>query len=205
MPVSRRRFLQASSAAASAYAATGLADGGGLEAQGGDVPAPIRALKPFPGKAIADCRRRAAGADREGATADGRARHGRDRARTGHEHVVLRQRALGPERAPVPAGHPREGRAGVRVARLRGAARARDHEVHATTCACGRKTRTGARVVAGILKDRGVATGKVGVEERVRFFIADGLRAAAPRVAVRARHAGHRRMPHDQVARPRSR
>jgi Xaa-Pro dipeptidase len=35
-------------------------------------------------------------------------------------------------------------------------------------------------VVAGILKDRGVATGKIGVEERVRFFIADGLRAASP-------------------------
>ena len=36
------------------------------------------------------------------------------------------------------------------------------------------------KVVAGILKDRGVATGKVGVEERLRFFIADGIRAAAP-------------------------
>ncbi len=35
-------------------------------------------------------------------------------------------------------------------------------------------------VVAGILKDRGLATGKVGFEERVRFFIADGIRAAAP-------------------------
>ena len=35
-------------------------------------------------------------------------------------------------------------------------------------------------VVAGILKDRGVATGKVGVEERVRFFIPEGLRAASP-------------------------
>jgi Xaa-Pro dipeptidase len=35
-------------------------------------------------------------------------------------------------------------------------------------------------VVAGILKDRGVATGKVGVEERVRLFIPEGLRAAAP-------------------------
>ncbi len=34
-------------------------------------------------------------------------------------------------------------------------------------------------VVAGILQDRRVS-GTVGVEERVRFFIADGLRAAAP-------------------------
>jgi Xaa-Pro dipeptidase len=37
-------------------------------------------------------------------------------------------------------------------------------------------------IVAGVLKDRSIATGKVGIEERVRFFIADGLRAASPRV-----------------------
>ena len=32
------------------------------------------------------------------------------------------------------------------------------------------------RVLAGILRDRGVASGRVGIEERVRFFVADGLR-----------------------------
>ncbi len=36
------------------------------------------------------------------------------------------------------------------------------------------------RVIAGILRDRGVATGRVGIEERLRFFIMDGLRQAAP-------------------------
>jgi Xaa-Pro dipeptidase len=39
-----------------------------------------------------------------------------------------------------------------------------------------------AAIVAGVLKDRGVATGKVGIEERVRFFIVDGLRKAASAV-----------------------
>ena len=34
--------------------------------------------------------------------------------------------------------------------------------------------------VQGILKDRGVSTAKIGVEERVRFFIADGIAQAAP-------------------------
>jgi Xaa-Pro dipeptidase len=34
--------------------------------------------------------------------------------------------------------------------------------------------------VVGILKDRGVTTAKIGVEERVRFFIADGIGKAAP-------------------------
>ena len=35
-------------------------------------------------------------------------------------------------------------------------------------------------LVAGVLKDRGVSTAKIGVEERVRFFIADALANAAP-------------------------
>ncbi len=40
------------------------------------------------------------------------------------------------------------------------------------------------RVMAEVLKDRGVRTGKVGVEERVRFFVADGLKHAAPALAL---------------------
>jgi Xaa-Pro dipeptidase len=36
--------------------------------------------------------------------------------------------------------------------------------------------------VAEILKDRGVRTGTVGMEERVRFFLYDGIRQAAPAV-----------------------
>jgi Xaa-Pro dipeptidase len=39
-------------------------------------------------------------------------------------------------------------------------------------------------LVAGILKDRGVATAKIGVEERVRFFIADALAKASPASAI---------------------
>ena len=37
-------------------------------------------------------------------------------------------------------------------------------------------------LVAQILADRGAATGRIGIEERLRFFIFDGLRKAAPRV-----------------------
>jgi Xaa-Pro dipeptidase len=36
------------------------------------------------------------------------------------------------------------------------------------------------QLVAGILKDRGVSASKIGVEERVRFFIADALHHAIP-------------------------
>jgi Xaa-Pro dipeptidase len=35
-------------------------------------------------------------------------------------------------------------------------------------------------VIAGILRDRGAATGKIGMEERVRFFIFDGVRQLLP-------------------------
>jgi Xaa-Pro dipeptidase len=37
-------------------------------------------------------------------------------------------------------------------------------------------------LIAAILKDQGVAKGKVGLEEQVRFFVMDGLRQAAPGV-----------------------
>ncbi len=36
------------------------------------------------------------------------------------------------------------------------------------------------RAIAGILADRGVASGRVAVEERVRFFVFDGIRKEAP-------------------------
>jgi Xaa-Pro dipeptidase len=35
-------------------------------------------------------------------------------------------------------------------------------------------------LIAAILKDRGAASGRVGLEEQVRFFVMDGLRRAAP-------------------------
>ena len=38
------------------------------------------------------------------------------------------------------------------------------------------------KLVADILRDRGVATGRVGFEERLRFFIVDGIRKEAPQL-----------------------
>jgi Xaa-Pro dipeptidase len=39
------------------------------------------------------------------------------------------------------------------------------------------------RVVAGIFKDRGIAAGTIGIEERARFFLYDMIRKAAPALA----------------------
>ncbi|MEO8295643.1 MAG: Xaa-Pro peptidase family protein, partial [Gemmatimonadota bacterium] len=36
------------------------------------------------------------------------------------------------------------------------------------------------RLLAGILRDRGITTGRVGIEERLRFFVFEGLRREAP-------------------------
>ena len=36
------------------------------------------------------------------------------------------------------------------------------------------------RLLAGLLRDRGAATGKIGLEEEVRFFVLDGLRTEIP-------------------------
>jgi Xaa-Pro dipeptidase len=38
------------------------------------------------------------------------------------------------------------------------------------------------RVIAGILRDRGLSTGRLGIEEQVRFFIQDGVRREMPSV-----------------------
>ena len=53
------------------------------------------------------------------------------------------------------------------------------------------------RVAQG-LKERGIATGKLGIEETMRFVFADGIAKAASQASARQRDAGHRRMPHDQ-------
>lgn len=36
------------------------------------------------------------------------------------------------------------------------------------------------QLIAGVLKDRGIRAGKIGIEERLRFFIYDGVRKEAP-------------------------
>jgi Xaa-Pro dipeptidase len=36
------------------------------------------------------------------------------------------------------------------------------------------------KAIAGVFRDRGIRTGRVGIEERVRFFVYDGLRKEAP-------------------------
>jgi Xaa-Pro dipeptidase len=58
--------------------------------------------------------------------------------------------------------------------------RARELTTFSTDVRAWQEEESPYRLVAQILADRGVSTGKVGIEERLRFFIFDGLRKAAP-------------------------
>jgi len=59
-------------------------------------------------------------------------------------------------------------------------ARARELIKSATDIRTWQEDESPYRLVAQILKDRGISTGRVGVEERLRFFIYDGVRREAP-------------------------
>jgi Xaa-Pro aminopeptidase len=187
MRVSRRKFM-ASSAAASAFAAAGCAPGQpAAEAQttrpdaspAASTPAPIAALKPFPGTAtpISDDERRA------------RIEKARKlMAENGMGALVLEPGTSmsyfvnvrwGLSERPFLLVVPAKGDLAYVTPGFE-EMRAREITKFTSDVRVWQEDEDWGRVIAGILKDRGVATGKVGVEERLRFFIADGIRAAAP-------------------------
>ena len=67
-----------------------------------------------------------------------------------------------------------------------------------TDCAWRQDEEDAFKKIAQALKDRGAT--RVGVEERVRFAVYDGIRKEAPVTRIRERRSGHRGLPHDQVA-----
>jgi Xaa-Pro dipeptidase len=172
MKVSRRQFVQSSSAAVSAFA---------VMTQGVELPAPLRALKPFPGTAtpIADDERRAR----------------IDKARrlmvaNGTSAIVLEpgtsmsyfvNARWGLSERPFLVVIPVKGELAY-VAPAFEEQRARELTKFTDDVRVWQEDEDWGRVVAGIFRDRGIATGKVGIEERVRFFIPEGLRAAAPQL-----------------------
>jgi Xaa-Pro dipeptidase len=178
MKVSRRGFGQ-SAAMAVGGAAAAMAQ---VQAQsGGEVPAAIRALKPFPGTAtpIPDSERHAR---------IERAR--RLLAENGMAAIVLEPGTSmsyfvnvrwGLSERPFLVIIPAKGELAY-VAPAFEEMRAREITTFTNDVRVWQEDEDWGRTVAGILKDRGVTTGRVGVEERVRFFIADGLRAATPHV-----------------------
>jgi len=180
MGISRRRFVQASAAAVAAYGGTVAAQRGGQEAAaGGDVRPAIRGLKPFPGKAvpITDDERRA----RIEKARRLMAQHGMGAIviEPGTTMTYFVNTRWGTSERPFLLVIPVKGELAY-VAPGFEEARAREITKFTNDVRVWQEDEDWGTVVAGILRDRGVSTGKVGVEERVRFFIPEGLRGAAP-------------------------
>jgi Xaa-Pro dipeptidase len=176
MRVSRRTFAQTSAIAAAASLTTTS-----LGAQTTEIPASIRSLTPFPGKAapITEDERRAR---------IEKAR--RLMAENGMGAIVLEPGTSmsyfvdvrwGLSERPFLVVIPARGELAY-VSPGFEEMRAREITKFTNDVRLWQEDEDWGAVVAGILKDRGIATGKVGIEERVRFFIADGLRNASPHV-----------------------
>ncbi len=184
MPMSRRHFTRAASLAAGTILTAPSARK--AEAQEGNqaprrVPSVIRALKPLPGAppAITDDERRAR---------IEKAR--RLMAENGFGAIVLEPGTSMAYFADVPWGLserpfllviPAKGELAY-VAPGFEEDRAREVTKFTEDIRVWQEDEDATAVVAGILKDRGVSTGKVGLEERVRYFVAYGLGKAAPQV-----------------------
>jgi Xaa-Pro dipeptidase len=177
MTLSRRRFVQASVAAAAALPATSF--GAQHSQQPAVTPKAIAALKPFPGTPVR------IGDDE---------RHARiDKARRlmgnhGLGAIVLEPGtslryfvdvSWGTSERPFLLVIPAKGDL-TYVAPAFEEARAREITRFSDDVRVWQEDEDWGAIVSGILRDRGVATGTIGIEERVRFFIAEGLRAAAP-------------------------
>jgi Xaa-Pro dipeptidase len=180
MRVSRRAFVGSAVTATGLAAATpGAAQRRGGSGEDAGVPDSIRALKPFPGKAapISDDERRAR---------IEKAR--RLMAENGIGAVILEPGTSmtyfvnvrwGLSERPFLLVIPAKGELAY-VSPGFEEQRAREITKFTNDVRVWQEDENWGAVVAGILKDRGVTTAKIGIEERVRFFIADGLRTAAP-------------------------
>ena len=184
MPISRRRFVQASalSTLAAGYAAPAAAQRG----RGGDaapVPDAIRALEPLPGHAtpIAEAERLARIEKARRLMAE----HGIGAIvlETGTSMTYFANVRWGLSERPFLLVIPQKGELAYVCPGFE-EARAREITTFTKDIRVWQEDEDWGATVASILKDRGVSTAKIGVEERVRFFIADGIAQAAPATKV---------------------
>ena len=180
MSITRRRFVQTSAlAATAAYAVPALAQRGGQGGPATPVPDDIRALKPLPGKAapIPDQER----LERIEKARRLMAEHaiGAIVLETGTSMTYFANVRWGLSERPFLLVIPQKGELAYVCPGFE-EARAREITTFTKDVRVWQEDEDWGRTVMGILKDRGVSTGRIGVEERVRFFIADGIAQAAP-------------------------
>jgi Xaa-Pro dipeptidase len=182
MRVSRRSFLHTPAAAAALVSTHATASRAEAQAAAtAALPLPIRALTPYPGKVvpIAESERRARIEKARRLMTE----HGMGAIvlEPGTSMSYFANVRWGLSERPFLLVIPAKGELAY-VAPGFEEMRAREITTFTDDIRVWQEDEDWGAVVAGILKDRGVATGRVGIEERVRFFIADGLRAAAPQV-----------------------
>ena len=183
MPISRRRFVQAAAAAAAAaYAAPAAAQRG----RGGElppVPESIRGLTPLPGRAapITEAERLARIEKARRLMAE----HGIGAIvlETGTSMTYFADVRWGLSERPFLLVIPQKGELAYVCPGFE-EERAREITTFTKDIRIWQEDEDWGATVASILKDRGVSTAKIGVEERVRFFIADGIAQAAPATRV---------------------
>jgi Xaa-Pro aminopeptidase len=185
MSISRRRFFQSSAmAATAAIASSSRAEaeaqrgqrGGGAAAP---VPETIRALKPLPGTAtpITDQERLARIEKARRLMAENGI--GAIVLETGTSMTYFANVRWGLSERPFLLVIPQKGELAYVCPGFE-EARAREITKFTKDIRLWQEDEDWGATVVGILKDRGVSTAKIGVEERVRFFIADGIGQAAP-------------------------
>ena len=176
---SRRRFLQTSTTVAAAYGLPSAVQGQ-RGAASSSAPS-IAALKPFPGKAVpisVDERKTRIEKARRLMVENGM---GAIVLEPGTSMTYFVDVRWGLSERPFLVVIPAKGELAY-VSPGFEEARAREITKFTNDVRVWQEDEDWGAVVGGILKDRGIATGKVGIEERVRFFIADGLRQASPNV-----------------------
>jgi Xaa-Pro dipeptidase len=187
MRVSRRTFFQSSTIAAG----TALLHSGSLAAQrrgadnsvGNAIPESIRALRPLPNPAppITDDERRARIAKAQTLMNDQGV--GAIVLESGTSMAYYTNVRWGLSERPFVLVIPAKGELAW-IAPGFEEARARELIKFSNDVRVWQEDEDALQLVAGVLKDRGVSTSKIGVEERVRFFIADALHHAIPSAQV---------------------
>ena len=183
MTINRRRFLKHSAAAGIAAGAAACRNGGAgatAEAQAdSSVPAPIRALKPMTDgivpitlderRARIEKARRLMAANRLDAII----------VEGGTSLFYFTGVRWGQSERPFVAVIPAKGDFAWVCPGFE-EARARELIKFGDDIRTWQEDESPYRAVAQIFKDRGIATGRIGVEERLRFFIMNGVRTEAP-------------------------
>ena len=184
MPISRRRFVQTSAlAATAAYAVPAAAQRGAQDGPASPVPDVIRALTPFPGKAAPISEQERLGRIEKARRLMAEHDIGAIVLETGTSMTYFANVRWGLSERPFLLVIPQKGELAYVCPGFE-EARAREITTFTKDIRVWQEDEDWGATVLGILKDRGVSTGKIGVEERVRFFIADGIAQAAPAAKV---------------------